>query len=65
MVSVPLLTPGLSSLWVALVTPADRGVALPLIHGLSTEMVVRTPPPPGLNDNPLGFDAAVRDALAA
>jgi hypothetical protein len=65
MVSVPLLTPGLSSLWVALVTPADRGVALPLVHGLSTEMVVTTPPPPGINDDPLGFDEAVRRALAA
>lgn len=65
MVSVPLLTPGLSSLWVALVTPADRGVALPLVHGLSTEMLVTKPPPPGINDGPLGFDDAVREALAA
>lgn len=64
MVSVPLLTPGLSSLWVALVTPADRGIALPLVHGLSTEMVVTRPPPPGVNDAPLGFDDAVREALA-
>jgi uncharacterized protein YbjT (DUF2867 family) len=65
MIKVPLLTPGLSSLWVALVTPADRGVALPLVHGLSAEMVVREPPPPGLNDAPLGFDDAVREALCA
>ena len=65
MLSVPLLTPGLSSLWVALVTPADRGVALPLVHGLSTEMVVTSEPPPGINDDPLGFDDAVREALAA
>jgi uncharacterized protein YbjT (DUF2867 family) len=65
MITVPLLTPGLSSLWVALVTPADRGVALPLVHGLSAEMVVRQPPPPGLNDAPLGFDDAVREALSA
>jgi uncharacterized protein YbjT (DUF2867 family) len=65
MIKVPLLTPGLSSLWVALVTPADRGVALPLVHGLSAEMLVRQPPPPGLNDAPLGFDDAVREALCA
>jgi len=65
MVSVPVLTPGLSSWWVALVTPAHRGVALPLVHGLSTEMVVRSPPPAGINDAPLGFDDAVREALAA
>lgn len=65
MIKVPFLTPALSSHWVALVTPADRGVALPLVHGLSAEMVVRTPPPAGLNDAPLGFDDAVREALAA
>lgn len=65
MISVPLLTPGLSSLWVALVTPADRGVVLPLVHGLSAEMVVDSPPPPGINDDPLGFDDAVREALRA
>jgi hypothetical protein len=64
MVKVPVLTPGLSSWWVALVTPADRGIALPLVHGLSTEMLVRHPPPPGINDAPLGFDEAVRAALA-
>ena len=64
MIKVPLLTPRLSSLWVALVTPADRGIALPLVHGLSAEMLVRTPPPPGINDTPLGFDEAVREALA-
>lgn len=65
MIKVPFLTPGLSSHWVALVTPADRGVALPLVHGLSAEMLVRTPPPPGINDAPLGFDDAVREALDA
>ena len=64
MLKVPLLTPGLSALWVALVTPADRGVTLPLVEGLSAEMLVRSPPPPGINDAPLGFDAAVREALA-
>ncbi len=47
----------------ALVTPADRGVALPLVHGLSAEMIVDSPPPPGINDAPLGFDDAVREAL--
>lgn len=64
MLKLPVLTPGLSALWVALVTPADRGVALPLVHGLSAEMLVRTPPPAGINDAPLGFDEAVREALA-
>jgi hypothetical protein len=34
-----------------------------LVEGLQAEMIVRTPPPPGLNDEPLGFDDAVRAAL--
>jgi uncharacterized protein YbjT (DUF2867 family) len=63
-ISVPVLTPGLSSHWVSLVTPVSAGLARPLIDGLSSEMVVHTPPPPGLNDAPLGFDDAVREALA-
>jgi uncharacterized protein YbjT (DUF2867 family) len=63
MVSVPVLTPRLSSYWVGLVTPVSPGVARPLVRGLSAEMLVRRPPPPGLNDRPLGFEAAVREAL--
>jgi uncharacterized protein YbjT (DUF2867 family) len=38
--TVPILTPRLSSLWIGLVTPVDAGVARPLIEGLSTETVV-------------------------
>ena len=45
-------------------TPVDTGVARPLVQGLSAEMLVRTPPPAGINDDPLGFDDAVREALA-
>jgi len=62
-VRVPVLTPRLSSYWVQLVTPVDAGLVRPLIDGLREEMVVRTPPPPGVNDAPLGFDAAVCAAL--
>lgn len=40
MLPVPLLSPGLSSLWIGLVTPVDAGVARPLIQGLSTATVV-------------------------
>jgi len=40
-ITVPLLTPWLSSLWIGLVTPVDAGVAKPLIEGLATETVVR------------------------
>jgi len=42
-VTVPLLTPSLSSLWIGLVTPVDAGVAKPLIEGLATETVVSDP----------------------
>ena len=62
-VRVPVLTPKLSSYWVALVTPVELGLVMPLVDGLKSEMVVETPPPPGLNDHPLGFEDAVRAAL--
>jgi uncharacterized protein YbjT (DUF2867 family) len=65
LIGVPLFTPRLSSYWVALVTPVGLGLVKPLVEGLSSETVVRAPPPPGLNDDPLGFDEAVRAALAA
>ena len=42
-VSVPVLSPRLSSLWVGLVTPVDAGVARPLIEGLATETIVTDP----------------------
>lgn len=42
-ITVPVLSPRLSSLWIGLVTPVDPGVARPLIEGLSTETVVTDP----------------------
>jgi uncharacterized protein YbjT (DUF2867 family) len=63
-VRVPVLTPRLSSYWVTLVTPVEAALARPLIDGLREEMVVRAAPPPGINDAPMRFDAAVRLALA-
>jgi uncharacterized protein YbjT (DUF2867 family) len=62
-VRVPVLTPRLSSYWVALVTPVEMGLVKPLVDGLGAEMLVEQPPPPGLNDNPLGFEDAVKAAL--
>jgi uncharacterized protein YbjT (DUF2867 family) len=62
-IKVPVLTPRLSSYWVGLVTPVEPTLARPLVEGLSAEMIVETPPPPGLNDHPMGFDDAVRAAL--
>ncbi len=62
-IRVPVLTPRLSSYWVALVTPVPFGLIKPLVDGLGAEMLVEHPPPPGLNDDPLSFDDAVREAL--
>ncbi len=42
-ITVPLLTPALSSLWIGLVTPVDAGVAKPLIEGLANETIVSDP----------------------
>lgn len=39
--SVPFLTPKLSSYWVDLVTPVPAGIAHPLIEGLKNEVVCR------------------------
>jgi uncharacterized protein YbjT (DUF2867 family) len=61
---VPLLTPRLSSHWIVLVTPVDGALVRPLVQGLRTETVVRQAPPEGINDAPLGFDDAVRAAVA-
>ena len=60
---VPVLSPRLSSLWVGFITPVEASLARPLVEGLGAEMVVRTPPPAGINDRPKGFDDAVRAAL--
>lgn len=61
----PVLSPRLSSYWVAMVTGQGLSLVRPLVDGLSAEMIVRRPPPAGLNDAPKGFDDAVRAALAA
>jgi len=41
MVSVPVLTPRLSSYWVHIVTPIPASIARPLIDGLRNEVIVR------------------------
>ncbi|MCK7622465.1 SDR family oxidoreductase [Streptomyces sp. RS10V-4] len=65
--SVPVLTPRLSSLWVGLVTPVPAAIARPLTESLRHEVVCREhdlarylPDPPG---HPLDFDTAVGLAL--
>jgi uncharacterized protein YbjT (DUF2867 family) len=62
-VTVPVLTPRLSSYWVSLVTPVETGLVRPLVDGLKSEMVVEQDPPAGINDRPMGFEEAVRAAL--
>jgi len=64
---VPVLTPGLSSHWVGLVTPVPASIARPLTESLRHEVVCRendieryVPSPPG---HPLGFEKAVSLAL--
>ncbi len=63
-IRVPVLTPRLSSYWVALVTPVEASLVKPLVDGLRSEMVVRAAPPAGVNEHPMDFEAAVRAALA-
>jgi len=62
-VKVPVLSPRLSSYWVSAFTPVEADLVRPLVDGMSAETVVRRPPPPGINDHPLGFHDAVRAAL--
>jgi uncharacterized protein YbjT (DUF2867 family) len=62
-VTVPVLSPRLSSHWVSLVTPVETGLVRPLVDGLKSEMIVEQAPPAGINDHPLGFEDAVRAAM--
>ncbi|MFW5473677.1 NAD(P)H-binding protein [Knoellia sp. CPCC 206450] len=65
--TVPVLTPGLASHWVGLVTPVPSGIAKPLVGSLIHEVVCQEDDiddlvgPP--QDGKTGFDDAVRAAL--
>ncbi|GIF17968.1 uncharacterized protein YbjT (DUF2867 family) [Actinoplanes tereljensis] len=63
--TVPLLTPRLSSAWLKFVTDVDLATARNLVDSMATEVVVRddaiTRLVPG---EPIGYDEAVRIALA-
>jgi len=62
---VPVLTPNLSSHWIGLVTDQPASIARPLAEGLSVEVVVGDDRIRSLVPfEPLGFDEAVRLALA-
>ena len=63
---VPFLSPTLSALWIGLVTPVDKGVAKPLVEGLSTPTVVTDPAGASLFDvRPTPFAEAMASAVAA
>ncbi len=63
-IPLPFLSPGLSSLWVGLVTPIQTLAARQLIQSLANEVVVRDRSASAVIDHePLGLDAAVRRAL--
>lgn len=66
-VTVPVLTPWLASLWVGAVTRVPMGIAQPLVGSLVHEVVCREHDLIELLPSPaplLGFDDAVRAALA-
>ena len=64
-VTVPLLTPRLSSAWLALITDVDLGTARNLVDSMTTEVVVNDRSiedvVPGAT---LGYEESVRVALA-
>ena len=61
---VPLLTPWLSSLWLALVTNIDTGTGRALVDSMTNEVIVRDH---SIRDlipiRPMSYDDAVREAL--
>jgi uncharacterized protein YbjT (DUF2867 family) len=65
MIPVPFLTPWLSSLWLALVTPVLARVGRKLIEGVAVESIVRDPQIlQALPVRPRTISEAIRDALA-
>jgi len=66
-VSVPVLTPYLSSLWCGLVTSVDPSVARALIEGQRNETIVRDSDAARLfpQIEPMGFDEAMDQAMGS
>ncbi len=65
LISVPVLTPALSSYWVHWVTPVSAKISRPLIEGLRNEVIVRNDVAQKLFPDvmPLNYETAVRLAL--
>ena len=65
LISVPVLTPYLSGLWLALVTPASFEVGRHLVEGLKNPMIVRDRTPLEVFPiRPMGFREAIQRAIA-
>lgn len=66
LIKVPLLTPGLSSRWVGLVTPVPVPLARELVESLVNEVTIGDAPAPlWLRGEPMKLRDAIRRALAA
>ncbi len=64
MLAVPLLTPRLSSYWLALVTDVNTATARNLVDSMSNEVIVQDTSITDLvPDRPMGYDDAVREAF--
>ncbi|WP_370949543.1 NAD(P)H-binding protein [Amycolatopsis sp. cg5] len=64
-VGVPLLSPRLSSYWLALVTDIDTSTGRALVDSMTNEVVVRDTSIRSIVEfDPMGYDDAVRQALA-
>ncbi len=64
-ISVPLLTPHLSSLWLSLVTDVDTATARNLVDSMTNEVIVTDHSIEEIVPGPtIGYDEAVRLALA-
>ncbi len=64
-ISVPLLTPSLSSRWLSLVTDVDTATARNLVDSMTNEVIVRDHSIEDVVPGPtIGYDDAVRLALA-
>lgn len=61
--ALPVLTPGLASHWVNLVTPVPRSIARPLVASLQNECIVKTRDVDGLIPRPEGGLTPYRESV--
>lgn len=63
MISIPLLTPRLSSLWLGLVTPVFARIGRKLIEGLRNPSIVRSKSPINFAFHPVSYQVAIEHIL--